>query len=105
MRFTSTLKKIKMLFLALGSILLLSSCGSYQYVGYDNDGIYNSNEVVVDVEEASTNRTSNNYYANYFDDVVTDAELAQEQSDDVFTDIDSYSSNNASSNIPSPLLE
>lgn len=96
MRFTSTFKNFKTSLLALGSILMLSSCGSYQYAGYDNDGIYNSDEVVVDVEEAATNRTSNNYYANYFDDVVTDAELAQEQSDDIFTDIDSYSSGNAS---------
>ena len=96
MRLIRTFKIYKTPFMALGALLMLSSCGSYQYVGYDNDGIYSSDEVVVDVEEASTNRTSDNYYANYFDEIATDAQLAQEETGEIFTDIDSYSSTGAS---------
>ena len=55
MRFTSTLKKLSVLFMVFGALLMLSSCGAYQYVGYDNDGIYSSYEVVVDVNKAATN--------------------------------------------------
>jgi len=92
MRFTFTFKKYSSPVIALGALFMLSSCGSYQYAGYDNDGIYSSDEVVVDVEQASTNRTNDNYYANYFGELATDAQLAQEESGEIFTDIDSYSS-------------
>ncbi|TCK66625.1 hypothetical protein DFQ05_1895 [Winogradskyella wandonensis] len=98
MRFTSTLKKKYTPFMLLGALIMLTSCGSYQYVGYDNDGIYSSDEVVVEVEQAATNRTNSNYYANYFADQVTDAQLAQEETDEVFTDIDSYTSGNVANN-------
>ena len=91
MRFTSTLKKLSVLFMVFGALLMLSSCGAYQYVGYDNDGIYSSDEVVVDVNKAATNRTNDNYYANYFEEHVSEAQLLQDESE-VFTDIDSYSS-------------
>ncbi|ARV10638.1 hypothetical protein BTO05_13710 [Winogradskyella sp. PC-19] len=96
MRFTYTLKKLTAPFIALGGILMLSSCGAYQYVGYDNDGIYSSDEVVVDVNEAATNRTNDNYYANYFAEHVNEAQLLQDEGD-VFTDIDSYSSGSVAS--------
>lgn len=98
MRFTFTFKKFKMPVLALGVTFLLTSCGAYQYVGYDNDGIYSSDEVVVDTDEASTNRTNDNYYVNYFGEIAADAELAQEESGEIFTDIDSYSSDNPAGN-------
>ncbi len=91
MRFTSTLKKLSVLFMVFGALLMLSSCGAYQYVGYDNDGVYSSDEVVVDVNKAATNRTNDNYYANYFEEHVSEAQLLQDESE-VFTDIDSYSS-------------
>ena len=47
----------------LALALVLSSCGSYQYVGVDNDGIYNdtptqNEKAVVEVP----NETNNNYY-------------------------------------------
>lgn len=76
-------------FVALSLTFVLVSCGSYQYVGYDNDGIYNDDvsEEVVYVEDNSSNNS--NYYKNYF------SEKAQEYEDiiaenEIFTDIDSY---------------
>lgn len=93
MRFTATQKKITSSILFMGAILMFVSCGSYQYAGYDNDGIYSSNQVVTNTREAANSRANSEYYANFF------AEEAQSAQDilgesDVFTDIDSYSSGN-----------
>ncbi|MBT8311195.1 MAG: hypothetical protein HKO72_11115, partial [Flavobacteriaceae bacterium] len=77
---------------ALGVLLGLSSCGSYQYAGYEDD-IYGVSERRVEYQEQRTERdveqNNNTYYKNYF------AEKSQEldaiaQENEIFTDIDSY---------------
>ena len=75
MRFTATLKKLTAPFMALGAILMLFSCGAYQYVGYDNDGIYSSDRVVVEVEEAVNSRADSQVYEDYFAEQATDAQI------------------------------
>ena len=72
--------------------LLMSSCGSYQYAGYEEDAIYGESErrveyVETEPEQAETD--NNGYYKNYFKEKTLQYEsIAQE--DAVFTDIDSY---------------
>ena len=73
----------------------LTSCGSYQYVGQDSDGIYGPSENNVEYEEeVVTNETepSNNYYKNYFKEKSNELELMNKEGE-VFTDIDSYEGN------------
>tara|TARA_R110000868_G_scaffold82992_2_gene234386 strand:+ start:1641 stop:2645 length:1005 start_codon:yes stop_codon:yes gene_type:complete len=79
----------------LGLLFGLSSCGSYQYVGVDNDGIYGSSypnngyqETVVEVQN---NPKTNNYYKNYFRE--KSLEYSGMANGEVFTDIDSYKNN------------
>lgn len=81
------------LFIALGFTSILLSCGSYQYVGNDNDGIYGEQEVVYEENQPVTTTTNdNNVYKDYF----TEKELQYGEipidENAVFTDIDSYSS-------------
>ena len=65
MRFITRQKNINPILTAVGAFLLLASCGSYQYVGYDNDGIYGAEgPVVVEVERATP--YNSDYYQNYF---------------------------------------
>ncbi|HKK12214.1 MAG TPA: hypothetical protein VJ945_05255, partial [Flavobacteriaceae bacterium] len=91
MQFISYLKSKLPFYVALSFTFILASCGSYQYVGYDNDGIYGSEDV--GYEQPSYNETPNannsSYYKNYF------AEKSQQfenipQEGAIFTDIDSY---------------
>ena len=60
----------KMPYLAMFSLVLgLSSCGSYQYVGVDNDGIYGDTPRTVQYEETiavAPENSNSNYYRNYF---------------------------------------
>ncbi|HEX9600301.1 MAG TPA: hypothetical protein VF985_02310, partial [Mariniflexile sp.] len=60
----------KMPFLAILSLVFgLYSCGSYQYVGVDNDGIYGSTPRTVQYEETVVEvpqNSNSNYYQNYF---------------------------------------
>lgn len=83
---------IRALFFAFSALLLLASCSSYQYAGYDNDGIYSS-----DQEEAYT---ANDYEESY-ENALYYQQLFAEKADQfgnvpeegaIFTDIDSYSS-------------
>jgi len=77
-------------FVALSLTFVLVSCSSYQYVGYDNDGIYNDDIPEEDVVYIDNNTSNNSdYYKNYF------SEKAQEYEEiiaenEIFTDIDSY---------------
>ena len=54
----------------LHSVLMavLTSCGSFQYAGYDNDGIYTTDNYDTNVEQpvATTSTEDTNYYKNYF---------------------------------------
>ncbi len=92
------------IFLTPVLLLLLASCGSYQYSGY-NDGIYGEAPKTVDrprtgyekPQNANEQREeklkeANSYYKNMFAQQSAMLEDAM-QEDVVFTDIDSYSSN------------
>ena len=83
--------KALLFFSGLTSVLLVS-CGSYQAATYDDDGIYSSEtpetKTVVVIEK--TNAENSKYYEEYFGRTVTDyGEIVE---DEVFTDVDSYSS-------------
>lgn len=83
------------IFLA-ATLLMLTSCGSYEYASYD-DGIYGEarsqrNQVPTRTVAPETETTSN-YYANYFSEKSAQIDNAIEQ-DAIFTDVDSYSSEN-----------
>ena len=76
-------------FLFILSNLLYVSCGTYQYSGYINDGIYeNSDDVYAENEENKPNKNiPNDYYKNYFDEVSTSY---SNLNNDVFIDTDEY---------------
>ncbi len=80
--------------MAAVSSLLLTSCGSYQYAGNSNDGIYgeNDNEEVVSAEVEYGSREENgDYYKKLFEEeaALYGDVLAE---DAIFTDVDAYSS-------------
>ena len=96
MQFNTFLKQKLPFFVALGLTAVLTSCGSFQYAGYDNDGIYSSEEYNynTEVEEpvATTSTNDSNYYKNYFAE--NSAEIdAINQDGEIFTDIDGYEGN------------
>jgi len=78
-------------FVALGLMAVLTSCGSFQYAGYDNDGIYSDSYQKTEVEQpvATTSTTDSNYYKNYFSENSAEVDAINEESE-IFTDIDSY---------------
>lgn len=89
------LHKKAILFVAPMFLLLLASCGSYQYSGYE-DGIYgDSNQQPLPAEEptqyANNNQDQGNtYYKNLFSEK---SEFYGQMADNiVFTDVESYSS-------------
>lgn len=79
--------------LILGSLFIITSCGTYQNVP-DNDGIYGSSEIPVEQEQVvSVNdnpSASNTYYKNYFKEKADEYDIYTQ--DEVFTDVDEYSS-------------
>ncbi len=84
-------------YVALSITFLLTSCGSYQYVGYDNDGIYGSDDRVVEEEVVYEKATTvevddNSYYKNYFTEKDNLYSTIPTDDSAIFTDIDSYSS-------------
>lgn len=91
MQFKSIITQKLPFFVALGLATVLTSCGSFQYAGYDNDGIYSSNEYEETPQETvvTTSTNDSNYYKNYFAQNSAEIEAIKEESD-VFTDIDSY---------------
>ncbi|SDS10313.1 hypothetical protein SAMN04515667_1413 [Formosa sp. Hel1_31_208] len=92
MRFKNYIHTKFPFFVALSMTLLLASCGSYQYVGYDSDGIYDNDAVVY--EEATTvNVDDNRYYKDYFTEKDNQYNSIPDDGSAIFTDIDSYSSN------------
>ncbi|MBW1296809.1 hypothetical protein GBO31_14955, partial [Aquimarina litoralis] len=79
----------------IASLLMLTSCGSYEYVSYD-DGIYGEARSQRNYEPrptATTTQSNSNYYSNYFSEKSAQIDNAIEQ-DAIFTDVDSYSSEN-----------
>lgn len=90
--------------MALCCAFVLISCGSYQYVGYSSDGIYDDaqSEVVYEEEPTSTetdvNSTSNSYYKHYFTEKANQYSDLPQDENVIFTDIDSYESDYADEN-------
>ena len=74
--------------------VLLTSCGSYQNSSYyDSDGIYGGSANVTVGRETQNNRYNQNQYKEYFNSLQKDNESAE-----VFTNIDNYSSYNLDNN-------
>ena len=75
--------------------MIFFSCGSYQYSGYVNDGIYQSNESVeqyASVNESTTDSKQNNeYYKSAFGEKVI-AYAENEPNEQLFTDVENYRS-------------
>ena len=94
MQFKTTITQKLPFFVALALATVLTSCGSFQYAGYDNDGIYGANENENDPEQTvvTTETNDSNYYKNYFAENSAEVDAIKEESE-VFTDIDSYEGN------------
>lgn len=87
MKFITFSKKQSALGLAVGVLLSFTSCGSFQYSGIYDDGIYSETKPAEDVRETVENTTSSSeYYKNYF----KEKSLQIEEDNTVFTDVDSY---------------
>ncbi|MCC8360779.1 hypothetical protein [Salinimicrobium sediminilitoris] len=87
------LLNVRSLLPALGSLFLLASCSSYQYAGYENDGIYSSSQsgeayTANDYEESYEDAL---YYKNLFGEKAEQFG-AVSQDGAIFTDVESYSS-------------
>lgn len=85
--YTSLQRPIAYIFSGLFA-LVLTSCGTYYSAGYEEDGIYASNEVETEVEETSNAKSS--YYKQYFQSKDKSYEDLPEDGV-IFTDIDAYS--------------
>ena len=84
---------VNKLFHFLFIALLITSCGSYQYSGYINDGIYQSNDIskdyaVVENQEIN-NKANNDYYKSAFNEKAL-MYSETETSDQLFTDVENY---------------
>jgi hypothetical protein len=91
---TPSLKRILTLSIFGYATLLLVSCGSYQNTS-DSDGIYATNDRSSNVSEEKEiveDNSKNNYYKQYFKSKASATEQIPEE-DLIFTDIDSYTSN------------
>ncbi len=91
MKFITLLQRHKSVLFALLGFSFFASCGSYQYVGMSEDGIYGSSESVeynTPVEDSATENTNgNSYYKDYFKGKAN--EYSNNDSS-VFTDVDEY---------------
>lgn len=83
------------LFYFLLIILFISSCGSYQYSGFINDGIYNSdnltNDYAVTENQEISDKENNDYYKSAFSERAL-IYSETETSDQLFTDVENYKS-------------
>jgi hypothetical protein len=103
MNFTTFLKKTNAYLIVFIGFSLVTSCGSYQYVGVYEDGIYGDSETqdynVNTNNDVSENGSGNSYYSDYFkgksNEYINDQEA-------IFTDVEdydsSYSPNNTADN-------
>ncbi len=83
--------------------LFAASCGSYQQASYYDDGIYSSGNRVVHVEKKSAEAVrledqESNLYGDYFGDKAN--EYGEILDEEIFTDVDSYSSQTQNDSIP-----
>ena len=93
-------KKIKT-FLLFTLITSLSSCGSFNSSGFStNDGIYgNNNNTASNPNNNGASNQNGAYYKNYFDQKAQEYGFNDDQNDSIITNIDSYSSSIASTDI------
>ena len=81
----------------LGLLFVMMSCGSYQYVGVESDGIYGEPEMRVNPQQREDavvempNENNSDYYQNYFRNKALEYDAMIENSA-IFTDVDSYNS-------------
>jgi hypothetical protein len=91
----NTIRKLPF-FIALGTFVVVTSCGSYQNVGYDNDGIYSDDtyqeQVIVEQAPVTTSASDINYFKNYFAENKAQVDAITAAQDEVFTDPNSYKS-------------
>ena len=96
--------KIQMLATSLLAALFLISCGTYQQSSYyEDDGIYSNNNRVVGVEKRNAEavrleKQESDIYGDYFGQKAQEYDEILE--DEIFTDIDSYSSQISNDSIP-----
>ncbi|MEZ4802237.1 MAG: hypothetical protein R2797_05645 [Gelidibacter sp.] len=90
MQFKTYLQSKLPFYLALSSLFVLASCGSYQYVGHDSDGIYNSTDEPTPTEETKVTNDDNAYYKGYFAEKSDKYARIAEEENVIFTDIDDY---------------
>ena len=85
------LKKI-LFFMAPVSFLLLASCGSYEYSGYERDGIYGeTNRTYQEQDQYATQDSNSGYYKNLFsEEAALYGEVLTEGA--IFTDVEGYTS-------------
>lgn len=87
-----TLFSFRAVLFSFSALLLLASCSSYQYAGYEDDGIYSSNRneayTANDYEESYENAL---YYKQLFGEKAEQFGNVPEEGA-IFTDIESYSS-------------
>ncbi|MCB7481133.1 hypothetical protein [Christiangramia sediminis] len=101
MKLYNTLRNKLGLLLAPMAVFALASCGSYQYSGYESDGIYGESRPGIweqqepEVTEVRPNN-ENSYYKNLF--AQQSQMVGEVLESDVFTDVDSYSSNDGYEN-------
>jgi len=78
---------------SIGLLFGLTSCGSYQYVGGNSDGIYGDSttqpQTVNTDSQVANNSNANNYYKDYFKNKSLEIQDTN-PGDEIFTDIDSY---------------
>ena len=82
-------------------ILLVSSCGSYQYVGMYDDGIYNSFEDEEKNYAYDSNYdpdNNNSYYEDYFKGKVSEYDLTEDMENTGAPDDYNYNTQNSSEN-------
>ena len=92
MELSNTYFKKILFFMAPVSFLLLASCGSYEYSGYESDGIYGeTNRVPQEQEQYATQDSNSSYYKNLFsEEAALYGEVLAEGA--IFTDVEGYSS-------------
>jgi hypothetical protein len=83
--------KPKMHFIGLFAVAItMVSCGSYQYAGYEDDSIYGRTERTVDYANNESSADNSLYYKDYFKEKTEQYAGISDDSDVIFTDIDSY---------------
>lgn len=90
MQFKTYLYRKLPFFVALSLLFGVASCGSYQYAGYDSDGIYGSESPMTPVyyEEIPSNNSS--YYKEYFGQKSQEFGYIAQDDNVIFTNIDDY---------------